>query len=340
VYAAVSCAAFAFAACSTYGDGLLSHAQDSASVGGAGGTANGGDTVAIVGGSSDLGGTPVVVGGGVGAGAGSGVVDDAGAAGAAGNPDIGGASGSASVGGGGASGGHAGATNTTGGSAGSGAAGATGGGSSGGPAIELIDDFEDQNFVVLLMNRRNGPWYNVNDGTKAGVQAPLTIAVLTGTANARPGSTSTAALHTTATGFTSWGAGVGADFVNTGGVKVPYDVSAYKGIRFYAKIGAGTQPGMKLLIPTTYSDPLGGKCNNTASPPAGTACNDHLFCPINSLKATWDVYECDFSDLMQQSFGLPQAKLDPTSVYGLQFTLATTPLAADFWLDDVAFVLK
>ena len=36
----------------------------------------------------------------------------------------------------------------------------------------------------------------------------------------------------------------------------------------------------------------------------------------------------------------PQAKLDPTSVYGLQFTLATTPLAADFWLDDVAFVLN
>jgi hypothetical protein len=332
VYAAVSCAAFGFAACNTYGDGLLSHAQDSASAGGASESANGGDTVTIVAGSSDLGGAPVAAGGGLGAGAGAGV-GDAGAAGAAGTPETGGAST------GGASGGHAGATNTTGGSAGSGTAGATGGGSSGGPAIELIDDFEDQNLVVLLMSKRNGPWYPINDGTKAGIQT-MGVAVLTGTADARAGSASTAALHMTASGFTSWGAGVGADFVNTAGVKVPYDVSAYKGIRFYAKIGAGKQPAMKLLIPTTYSDPLGGKCNNTASPPAGTACNDHLFCPINSLKATWDVYECDFSDLMQQSFGLPQAKLDPTSVYGLQFTLATTPLAADFWLDDVAFLLK
>jgi hypothetical protein len=346
-YLVVSCALLGPAACNTYTADLLASAQGGASAGGGDQAAGSGGTLAL-GGAPSVGGSTVIAGAGAGAGVGAGGSSDAGNAGMGEGGDSGGSGGSSGLGGSSGTAGSGGASNSqagTGGALGStagtsvGGAAAGTGGSGGTPGIELIDDFEDQNLVVLLLNGRNGPWYPINAGTKGGVQT-MVIAVLTGTADARADSSSAAALHMKATGFASWGAGVGVDFVNTATGKMPYDVSAYKGISFYAKIGTGTQPGMKLLIPTIYSDPLGGKCNNTATAPAGTACNDHLLCAFNALKATWAVYECDFSNLMQQNFGLPQAKLDPTSVYGLQFTLATTALAADFWLDDVAFVLK
>jgi hypothetical protein len=342
-----ACALLGVVACSTYGADLLTQSQPGVSPTGGGATATGGSTVTVVGGSSDGGGSGSGVAGGV-VGAGAGVGNgngngDAGAAGTDGSSNNGGAGGSVGVGGSGVSGtgGHAGSTSTAGGvggSAGSSVAGATSGGAGAGPAIELIDDFEDQDLVVLLENGRNGPWYPLNDGTAAGVQT-FGVVLLKG-ADVRAGSTSTAALQMTASGFTDWGAGFGADFVNMAATKVPYDVSAYKGIRFYAKIGSGAQSALKLLIPTVYSDPKGGKCDPSSTAKVGTQCNDHPYCAINSVTTSWAVYECDFSALVQQSFGLPQLPLDPTSVYGVQFTFVTKVLAADFWLDDIAFVLK
>src|SRR5207253_2034258 len=79
------------------------------------------------------------------------------------------------------------------------------GNSGAGALLELIDDFEDQDQWLLPVHKRNGPWYVFNDGTKAGKEEPLTIALL-GADNARPGSV--AALHLVASGFTDWGAGV------------------------------------------------------------------------------------------------------------------------------------
>ena len=341
---AAACALLGLVACSTYGADLLTQSQPGVSPTGGGSAAIGGSNATSVGGSSSGGGSSVA-GGVVGAGAGLGNGStEAGAAGADGSTDNGGVGGSVGVGGSGAtsSGGHAGSTSAAGGgvggSAGSSVAGAPSGGAGGGSAIELIDDFEDQDLVVLLENGRNGPWYPLNDGTAAGVQT-FGVVLLKG-ADVRAGSTSTAALQMTASGFTDWGAGFGADFVNMAATKVPYDVSAYKGIRFYAKIGSGAQSALKLLIPTVYSDPKGGKCDPSATAKVGTQCNDHPYCAINSVTTSWAVYECDFSALVQQSFGLPQLPLDPTSVYGVQFTFVTKVLAADFWLDDIAFVLK
>jgi hypothetical protein len=220
--------------------------------------------------------------------------------------------------------------------AGSSAAGAASGAPSGGASgSELIDDFEDQDGFILLSHKRNGPWYVFNDGTIGGMESPFTISALTG-ANARAGSNSLEALHLTGSGFTGFGLGVGADFVNTAAKKVPYDVSAYKGIQFYAKIASGTTSILKLLIPTTYSDPDGGQCSGTGA----NQCDDHLFFPLSGLKTTWDLYQVNFSALAQVGFGLKQSSLDPTSVYSLQFVLSTKPLPVDIWLDDIAFVVK
>ena len=78
----------------------------------------------------------------------------------------------------------------------------------------------------------------------------------------------------------------------------------------------------------------GGKCTDADTK---KRCGDHLFKSVSGLKTTWDVYEVKFSELTQQTFGLPQTGFDPTGVYSVQFTLANK-LAIDIWLDDVTFI--
>jgi len=205
-------------------------------------------------------------------------------------------------------------------------------------SLELIDDFEDGDAVVIPMHGRNGPWYTFSDGTVGGKLSPSPFAVSALGSNAHDDST--VAVHLTATSFTDWGAGVGADLVNTAGKKVAYDVSAYKGVHFYAKIGSGASAGLKLLVTTTYSDPSGGICSDAlpATVPS-KRCSDHLYFP-KTIKTTWAAYDVLFSDLIQQGFGLPQATLDPKSVYSLQFTMPAKLTSVDLWLDDVSFIVK
>jgi hypothetical protein len=338
-----------FAACNTYDDNLLQPGptagnggtgNSAASGSGSGGVPTAGGSSAVQAGASGIAGTSgangISGGGSLGEGGAAGVGESAGNAGLGGTnaAGAGGVAGRAGNGGTGTTGGTATGGSATAGTTGNGGSSAAGSGGATSTS-ELIDDFEDRDLVLAPIKKRNGPWYDFNDGTATGVQT-FGIALLSG-ADARTGSSSTAGLRMTASGYTGFGAGFGADFVNTQGKKVAYDVSAYKGVRFYAKIAAGTQSSMKVLFPTTYSDPMGGKCDDAV---AMMACNDHLFELVSPVQTTWAVYEVDFADLSQQGFGLPQATLDPASVYSVQFTLSTAAFSADVWLDDISFVLK
>lgn len=314
-----------FFGCSTYDDNLLSAASSepdagvsaNAAAAGVAGSTNAAGATQSAGARSAL---PSPVG----------PIEEAGAAGlsaTAGSAEAGAGAGVSAAGAGGTLG-----SGGTFGSSGAGVAGAAAGGASA-PTYELIDDFEDRDAFILPVHKRNGPWYVFDDNT-SGSESPFTIALLSGP-NARGGSL--AALHFTASGFSDWGAGVGADLVNLAGKKVAYDVSAYSGLHFYAKISSGAQSTLKLLVPTTYSDPDGGKCNDSVT---DKRCNDHFFYPITPLKTGWDEYRCDFADMIQQGFGLIQPELDPTSVYSVQFTLSTKLVPVDIWIDDLSFIEK
>jgi hypothetical protein len=311
------------AACNTYNESLLGGALDHAPAAvDAGNGGNAGESHAAAG--SDEHGGKAGVGGAHGA-----------EAGTAGEPAA-----------------HAGESNTSGGSGIGGSAGVAGSpsaagspnnagsagtaGTGSGLVGDQIDDFEDQDIFILRLSMRNGPWYGVKDATASGTVGPtMTIAALA-SADLRPGGTGTAALHLTASGFADWGAGVGADMVNQMGKKAAYDVSAYRAIRFYAKIGSGSTSSVKVLLPNVYSDADGGKCSDLDST---KRCGDHLFKSVSGLTTTWAQYEVKFAELTQQAFGLPQTSLDPTGVYSVQFTLANK-LPIDLWIDDVTFVPK
>jgi hypothetical protein len=310
-----------FAACNTYDDSMLVGMLNPNLPAGGAGT---GGSSPNIGGSGGI-----VVSGGAGAVNSGGGSEDAGASGAveggAAGESAGGYAGSLAGGGAGAGGGVISA----------GAGGSVAGAPSG--SFELIDDFEDGDAVVIPIHGRNGPWYTFSDATAGGKLSPFTIVALTGT-NAHDDST--AAVHLTASGFTDWGAGVGADLVNVAAKKVAYDVSAYKGVHFYAKVGSGASTALKLLVTTTYSDPGGGICSDAlpATVPS-KRCSDHLYFQ-KTIKTTWATYDILFADLIQQGFGLPQAGLDPKSVYSLQFTMPAKLAAVDLWLDDVSFIVK
>jgi len=278
------------------GTGATAGEDMSPDAGAAGEVANGGSTAGSSTGGDAHGGSPVA------------------AAGSSGNPGAGGPSGA-----GGASG-----------SAGS--SGMSSAGAGGAPIVPLIDDFEDLNEFVNRVSGRNGPWYVFSDGTNAGTLGPLTIAAFP----AADANTSSAGLHLTASGFTVWGAGVGADMVNQAGKKVAYDVSAYSGIRFSAKIASGSTTVVNVLLPNIHSDVDGGDCNDTVPT---KHCGDHLFKSVSGLKTTWAVYEVKFADLTVQGFGNPQPTFDPTGVYSVQFT-QTNKLPIDIWFDDISFILK
>ena len=325
--------ACAAAACNTYDGGLLMSVDPTQPAGGAGMPAG------ELGGSAGSAGSPAsAAGSGVSAGGGG----ASSAGGEAGTPSVAEAgSGNESVagsysGGGSSIGGSAtgGVSSAEGGSsAGRGGSAGTAGAAAGGPSIapNVLDDFEDGDRFVALVSGRNGPWYLIKDATAAGTVDPLAI-VPFGTTDARAGSTSLRGLHLTAKGFTDWGVGVGADMVNQGGAKAVYDVSAYSGVHFYAKIATGTSALLKVLIPTLYSDADGLQC-------VGAQCGDHFYCKVTGLKTTWAEFSCTFASLVQVGFGLKQTKFDPKSVYSVQFAIpAVNPV--DLWLDDVTFIPK
>lgn len=312
-------------ACSVYSSDLVDGESASGfTTSGRGGTSAGpasgsAGKLAISGGGSDdtvipgVGGEPTETPGAAGSGA-------APSAGSSGN----GASGAAgSAVGGSDAGGSAGSSSGTAG----GGSGAVGG--SGPVASDLIDGFEDEDITLEQSGGRGGVWYLFDDATvgTAG-PVPLKCSVLGGA----PAALGAYAMHITATGFTSWGSGLGVDF--RAGKKV-YDGSKYTGIRFWARVGVGKNTRHRLQLADATTDKAGGKCNAAVDAPDGEKCDDHF--GINeTFTSTWTQYVVRFDELTQIGWGNAAPSVDKAALYGLQIT-AKAKLEVDLWLDQIEF---
>jgi expansin (peptidoglycan-binding protein) len=191
----------------------------------------------------------------------------------------------------------------------------------------LIDDFEDGNATILSVAGRSGQWTAYNDATAGGTQTPKGSA----TPAAGGANSSGFALHTTGSGFTSWGAGVQLDFNNTGGgasSRMPFNASAYQGVSFYAK-GSGA---VRVELPTlATTDSAGG----------GTCTTDCLNSHGQSitLTADWTLITVPFAKVAQEDWGTPAA-FDASTLLGLAFKVpgsSDAPATFDFWIDDLKF---
>jgi hypothetical protein len=200
--------------------------------------------------------------------------------------------------------------------------GGTGGANSGASTL-LLDDFEDGNSQVLLNAGRDGYWFTANDGT--GVQSPDPHADALPELLNPPRGMSTRALHTSGSGFSIWGALVGANFVSVGMTAMPYSISPYQGVTFTAKLGRAGVTAKSWLAITNY-DTLYG-C---------TTCDDHFGATV-TFSDVFQTIQVPFASLKQTGFGKPLLpKFDTDRTYTLQFSWAKAE-TFDVWIDDVSF---
>lgn len=271
--------------------------------------------------------------------------DDGGAAGSSTQAGMGSTTGGIGNGVGGASGSAAGST----GSSGSVAGGAPGGAGSGGamlpPAgctpvdtMTLLSDFETGKAEVLPNAGRDGSWFLYSDGT--GMQTPVKIPNTPLVAEAGGACGSAYAFHTTGTGFTVWGAGIGTDFAaKTAMARTPYDLGAYSGIAFRAK-SATTMP-LRVSVSDVNTSPEGMVCVDTTDATNAARCGDYFGAEV-TLGAEYQDFVVKFADMKQRGWGLPVATgLAKSKAYTLRMQVkgsAQAPATFDLWFDDIRLV--
>lgn len=219
----------------------------------------------------------------------------------------------------------------------------------------MISDFEGATPLEVTgdANQFSGLWEGFGDGT--GTQTfevePVT--------DAECGSQ---ALHTTGSGFSDWGVGIGFSLAGMPEAPTVYDASAWKGIRFKAKKGSGglTPVRFNISIPASEGIDSGGTCDPST---ARDGCYNH---PGRFLEGSYEVgsewrtyHFCFDRDLYPQF--LPsdltnaQRSTISSNVLKMQFIFnkAIDPnkdvetdangglydlnSAFDFWVDDVEF---
>ena len=156
---------------------------------------------------------------------------------------------------------------------------------------------------------------------------------------------SVSALHTTAAGFTNYGALVGVDLNRKGTSRLTYDASSYSGVEFWIRVESGSPSLVHFAILDEHTDPGGGLCcvSATSCTGGGTIanglCYDHFGSDLSPITSEWVQRTVTFAELEQVGWGDNHtAALDSARVFGIQFSW--TSAAMDLWIDDISFVKK
>ncbi len=153
------------------------------------------------------------------------------------------------------------------------------------PADGVIDDSEDDNNQITLIKGRSGYWYTFLDKAGSSVQPPAG-GTFTMSAGGAEGSAHAAHMSGKVGGGATVYAGMGFNFIEPKG---QYDASAYKGISFWAKVGAGSTTHVRVKVPDVNTDSDGKVC---------TACFNDFGSDLE-LTPTWTKYTLPFSGLTQ-----------------------------------------
>jgi len=190
------------------------------------------------------------------------------------------------------------------------------------PGTELLIDGMEHGGDGISGAGFSGHWYLFNDQTDGGVETPYPF-TMTSLDVANAGlPASTQAVHAVGTGFSSWGVGVGFSIGAPAGGK--YNASAYTGITFWARVGAGAATHITVSTFDTRAEVGCVKCNDQ---------------PVTSFDATtaWQKIRLPFNQFRQIGFGDPQFGVyDPKGFGGAQFYIGGGA-KLDVWVDDVAF---
>jgi hypothetical protein len=149
-------------------------------------------------------------------------------------------------------------------------------------------------------------------------------------------------LHTTATGFTVWGAGIGVTLTpgaGDAGTKASYDASGYSGIAFLAKAAAPIT--VHASVPDGNTAVEGGVCLNTMDRTSPKRCGDYFGSDFQ-VGTTWQSYTLMFATAAQSTWGLlVPTGLEKAQIFAFHTQVkgtAAAPASFELWLDNVRFV--
>jgi hypothetical protein len=182
----------------------------------------------------------------------------------------------------------------------------------------LIDDFEHEDPLLPRRAGRDGTWVLGSDGSAEDLEA---------NPSDRCAARGQHAGHFAGRGFSSWGANWTAVLRSAaGGLAVPYDAASYRGISFWAAVGADVPVPFSLPVGVTTMDVAwnGGICG---------PCMDYYRTTV-SLGHAWQRFEFRFSELTQSGSGDPLIELRRDQLVGM---IVWPEGDFDLWLDDVRF---
>jgi hypothetical protein len=207
----------------------------------------------------------------------------------------------------------------------------------------VIDDMEDQDAFVTEVADRSGGWWTAGDETVGAsmvpVQTELTGDLALPEAISEPRCGSHYAMRVTGQGFLDWGAVMGVAFAfgerKDGEIgAIPYDVSAYEGVEFYARIGDTSTAEVRYQISDSNTDPDGGVCSEVRG--SRDECYDSFGLSLPQLDMTWHHYKIPFAGLTQRDFGYQADGVVTSAAYELTFNFPAASIF-DFWVDDLTF---
>ena len=246
-----------------------------------------------------------------------------------------------------------------------GGAGTSGTGSSELTPNNLISDFENDAAATVVMTGnppRHGDWYTYNDDAPTGtdpfcVQTPpaaqqsptgqwVPYPVEAPPGGVRQGSTGRLALHGSWQGCIVWGAGIGA-MLNVpvdpaggtySGPQIPYDVTPFSGVTFWAMAAAGTSTALRIKFPMTDDVGVdnGGLCVES---PTGKCYDDYGESFSFPADGTWRQITVRWSDpgFRQEGWGT-RFPWTPSHVTSIQIQSSQLGGTYDFWIDDLYFI--
>jgi endoglucanase len=195
----------------------------------------------------------------------------------------------------------------------------------------MIDDGEDGNNMNMPLANRGGYWYTFVD--KAGSTVSPTAGEQGGTFAMAEGGANNSKFAANVKGKIATGAIVfGAMGMNFVDPKDQYDASKYAGVSFFAKRGPNSTGKVRLKVPDESTDPEGKIC---------TECfND--FGADMTFQEQWTKIIVPFKKMSQLTgWGSPRrAKINPKTIYGLQFQVNVPGANYDIWVDDLQFICE
>jgi len=187
-----------------------------------------------------------------------------------------------------------------------------------------VDDLEDNNNQVLIQKGRNGYWYTFVDKAGTTITPPSQGTFLVSAGGAGGSQHAAHMMGKMAGSGAPLFAGMGFSFTDP---KAAYDATAFTGVSFFAKVGAGSTANVRLKVPDVNTDPAGKVC---------TECFNDFGADL-TLSGEWKRYTIPFATMKQmEGWGAPHpANIDKSKLYGLQWQVTETGVSYDIWVDNI-----